>query len=60
MEIWVASQPMANRVIPLIAEGIFLRKEYWVWSRMNMTWSWDDFEVGKPLGRENKGDLSKF
>jgi hypothetical protein len=27
---------------------------------MEMAWSWDDFEVGKPLGREIKGDLSSF
>jgi hypothetical protein len=28
MEIWVASQPKADRVIPLIEKGIFPRKEY--------------------------------
>ena len=59
-EIWVASQPRTDRVIPLIEKGIFPRKEYWVWSNMEMTWSWDGFEVGKPLGREFKGDLSRF
>jgi hypothetical protein len=59
-EIWVASQPRADRVIPLIEKGIFLRKEYWVLSKMEMTWSWDDFEVDKPLGRGIKGGLSRF
>jgi hypothetical protein len=44
-EIWVASQPRTDRVIPLTEKGIFLRKEFWVWSKMDMTWSWDDFEV---------------
>ena len=60
IEIWVASQPRADRVIPLIEKGIFPRKEYWVWSKMKMTWPWDDFEVDKPLGRGIKGDLSRF
>ena len=27
MEMWVASQPKANRVIPLIEKGIFPRKK---------------------------------
>ena len=34
MEIKVASQPRADRVIPLIEKGIFPRKEYWGWSKM--------------------------
>jgi hypothetical protein len=60
MEIWVASQPRTDRVIPLLEKGIFPRKECWVWSKMEMTWPWDYFEVGKPLGRGVKGDLSRF
>src|SRR3990170_7910589 len=60
MEMWVASQLRADRVIPLIEKGIFPRKEYWGWSKMEMTRSWDYFEVGKPLGRGIKGDLSRF
>ena len=51
---------MADRVIPLIEKGIFLKKEYRVRSKIEMTWPWDDFEVGKPLGRGIKGDLSRF
>ena len=53
MEMWVASQPRANRVIPLIEKGIFQGKEYWDWSKMEMTWSWDGLEVGKPLWKKN-------
>jgi hypothetical protein len=61
IEIWVASQPMADRVIPLIEKrNIPKEKNIEVWSKMEMTWSWDDFEVVKPLGREIKGDLSRF
>jgi hypothetical protein len=59
-EIWVASQPRSDRVIPLIEKEYSQGKKYWVWSKMEMTWSWDDFEVGKPLGRGIKGDLSRF
>jgi hypothetical protein len=60
IEIWVASQPRTDRVIPLTEKGILLRKEFWVWSKMDMTRSRDDFEVGQPLGRGIKGDLSRF
>ena len=31
MEMWVASQLRANRVIPLIEKGIFPGKEFWDW-----------------------------
>ena len=37
-EIQVASQPRANRVIPLIEKGIFPRNKYWGWAKMEMTW----------------------
>ena len=43
MEMWVASQPRANRVIPLIEKGTFPRKEYWDWLKMDMTRSWNGF-----------------
>ena len=59
-EIQVASQPRADRVIPLIEKGILPRKEYWVWSKMEMTWSWDGFQVDKPLGRKIKEDVPSF
>ena len=40
-EIWVASQPMADRVIPLIEKGIFPRKvigigSRWIWKGLGM------------------------
>ena len=60
MEMWVASQPMTDRIIFLIEKEYSQEKEYWVWSKMDMTWSWDDFGIDKPLGREIKGDLSRF
>jgi hypothetical protein len=55
IEMWVASQPRADRVIPLIEKGIFPRKECWDWSKMEMARSWDGFEVDKPLGKRNQG-----
>jgi hypothetical protein len=60
MEMWVASQPMADRVIPLIEKGVFPRKECWDRSKMEMARSWDGFEVDKPLGRGFKGDFPRF
>ena len=56
MEMWVASQPRANRVIPLIEKGIFPRKKNigigsrWIWKGLGMS-----LEVGKPLGKRNQG-----
>ena len=34
MEIKVASQPRADRVIPLIEKGISQVKEFWDWSKI--------------------------
>ena len=56
MEMWVASQPRANRVIPLIEKKEYSQgKDYWDWFKMEMTRSWDGLEVGKPLGKRNQG-----
>ena len=55
IEMWVASQPRTDRVIPLIEKEYSQEKEYWVWSKMEMARSWDGFEVGKPLGKMNQG-----
>jgi hypothetical protein len=55
MEIWVASQPKTDRVIPLIEKKEYSQeKEYWVWSKMEMTWSWDDLRLASHLGEESK------
>ena len=36
-EIWVASQPRADRVIPLMKKEYSLEKEFGVWSRSEVT-----------------------
>ena len=59
-EIQVASQPKANRLIPLIEKGIFPRNKYWVLAKMEMTWPWDRFENDKPLGSGRREDLPRF
>ena len=56
MEIWVASQPKTDRVIPLIEKGIFPRKRI-----LGLAQDGDekgfgmDLEVGKTLGKGNQG-----
>jgi hypothetical protein len=60
LEMWVASQPRTDRVIPLIEKGIFPKKRILDWSKMEIARSWDGFEVDKPLGRGIRGELSRF
>ena len=60
MEMWIASQPRADRVIPLIEKGIFPINKCWSWAKMEMTWPWDIFENAKPLGSGRREDLPRF
>ena len=56
--IYVASQPRADRVIPLIEKKEYsLEKEIRVWSSSGVTWSWQGFENDEPLGREKEDDF---
>ena len=57
MEIKVASQPRADRVIPLMKKEFSLEKEFRVWSRSEVTWSWQGFVNDDPLGRGNEDDF---
>ena len=53
MEIWVASQPRADRVIPLKKKEYSQEKEYWDWLKMDMKRSWNGFR-GWQATREEK------
>ena len=57
MGIKVASQPRADRVIPLMKKEFFLEKNFRVWSRSEVTWSWQGLENDEPLGRVNEDDF---
>ena len=53
----VSSQPRTDRVIPLKKEEFPLEKNVRVWSRSEVTWSWQGFENDEPLGRRNEDDF---
>ena len=60
LEMWVASQPRANRVIPLIEKKNIPKERILELIQDGNGKVLRLFEIDKPLGRGIKGDLSRF